>query len=247
MTADTPTVKLAELATRSGKAWIPYEVKRSPRAKYIRLTVTAHGTALLTLPGRATVEEGLYFLKSKGDWLTTRIEARRSRPSLRQFLAQQAFLSAEGKRLALTLSIAKAKDEITWNLDREECHVAVTTTDHDEVVFADLIHKFAKVVAKNRAYQLANQIGQAVNRVTVRNQSTVWGSCSDSRNISLNWRIVLLPPELQDYIIYHELAHLTHMNHSRAFWKLVEKYDPCGMRHDGQITGLSQEIIPLGR
>lgn len=60
-----------------------------------------------------------------------------------------------------------------------------------------------------------------IERVTIRNQSTRWGSCSRKKNLNFNYKIVLLPNELQDYIIVHELCHLAQMNHGRKFWDLV--------------------------
>jgi predicted metal-dependent hydrolase len=60
-----------------------------------------------------------------------------------------------------------------------------------------------------------------IERVTIRNQSTRWGSCSRRKNLNFNYKIVLLPDELQDYIIVHELCHLSQMNHSKKFWDLV--------------------------
>lgn len=65
-----------------------------------------------------------------------------------------------------------------------------------------------------------------IERVTIRNQSTRWGSCSRRKNLNFNYKIVLLPSELQDYIIVHELCHLAQMNHGKKFWDLVSLQIP---------------------
>lgn len=78
-----------------------------------------------------------------------------------------------------------------------------------------------------RLLALAAQHGFTVPRVTVRAQRTLWGSCSRRRaSISLNWRLVRMPDDVRDYILLHELAHLRHANHSRAFWRLVASICP---------------------
>ena len=65
-----------------------------------------------------------------------------------------------------------------------------------------------------------------INRVSVRNQGTRWGSCSSKGNLNFNYKIVYLRPELADYLIVHELCHLGELNHSKRFWALVKKTVP---------------------
>lgn len=78
-----------------------------------------------------------------------------------------------------------------------------------------------------RLLDLAARHGFTVSRVTVRQQRTLWGSCSRRRSsISLNWRLVRMPDDVRDYILLHELAHLHHPNHSTAFWRLVASICP---------------------
>lgn len=73
---------------------------------------------------------------------------------------------------------------------------------------------------------LAAQHGLSVNRVTIRNQRSRWGSCSSRGHITLNCRLMLMPPEVREYILIHELMHLKQANHSIRFWRLVEAACP---------------------
>ena len=77
-----------------------------------------------------------------------------------------------------------------------------------------------------RVHFFARQMGVSVSGITVREQKTRWGSCSSKGNLNFNWKLILAPPEILDYVVVHELCHLKEMNHSPAFWKEVEKVLP---------------------
>ncbi len=87
---------------------------------------------------------------------------------------------------------------------------------------------------KKKAYELIsgrisyfNQTGEyPVGQVSIKNQKTRWGSCSSKKNLSFNYKLLFLPPNLRDYIIIHELCHLKEMNHSKNFWSLVSQKVP---------------------
>ncbi len=79
---------------------------------------------------------------------------------------------------------------------------------------------------RQRAEYYAGMMGVTFGNITIRNQKTRWGSCSGKGNLNFNYKLYFLPAELMDYVIIHELAHRRHMNHSAAFWQVVEQYCP---------------------
>lgn len=84
---------------------------------------------------------------------------------------------------------------------------------------------YARLEHYNQRYQYEYK------RVAIRNQRRCWGSCSSLKNLNFNYKILFLPPHLQDYIVVHELCHLAEMNHGRNFWDLVAleipEYQKC--------------------
>jgi predicted metal-dependent hydrolase len=84
----------------------------------------------------------------------------------------------------------------------------------------------AKAVLPERLYALAVRHQCVVKAVSIRSQKTRWGSCGRNGHISLNWRLMLMPPWVRDYVLVHELMHLKRLDHSPAFWRLVEAACP---------------------
>ena len=81
----------------------------------------------------------------------------------------------------------------------------------------------AKRRIPERVEYFARRMGVAYGRITIREQKTRWGSCSQAGNLNFNWKLVLMPPEVLDYVVVHELAHRREMNHSPRFWAVVER------------------------
>lgn len=77
-----------------------------------------------------------------------------------------------------------------------------------------------------RAQEAATALGREVSRLTIRDQRTRWGSCTSKAALSFNWRLLLAPPEILDYVVWHEACHLVVMDHSPRFWALVAQHLP---------------------
>ena len=84
----------------------------------------------------------------------------------------------------------------------------------------------AYVVIPRRVAYYAEKLGVSYGKITLRQQKTRWGSCSSEKNLNFNWKLILAPPEVLDYVVVHELCHLKEMNHSKAFWDEVGKVMP---------------------
>ena len=94
----------------------------------------------------------------------------------------------------------------------------------------------AKSVLAQRTAYFARQIGVTYGRITVRDQKTRWGSCSQTGNLNFNFRLILAPPEVLDYVVVHELCHRRQMNHSAQFWQEVAQVLPDYRKRKAWLT-----------
>ncbi len=113
----------------------------------------------------------------------------------------------------------------------------------------------ARQIFTERAAHYLPLTGGSYTSITIRDQRTRWGSCSSRGTLSFNYRLVFAPPKVLDYVVVHELCHLTHMNHSKDFWGLVERvmpdyqtYKTWLREHGGELSlenYLKRQGIPL--
>lgn len=118
---------------------------------------------------------------------------------------------------------------ITKYLEVLEHQKSRPVSDLTEVQRAALEKRYinaAKEYFPKRTAYFNQFTGGSYSRITIRDQKTRWGSCSAKGTLSFNWRLMLAPPTVLDYVIVHELCHLTYMNHSAAFWRKVESVYP---------------------
>ncbi len=132
-----------------------------------------------------------------------------------------------GERLNLRMSIVENK---IGKIHIDGNTLMVSIREDDRSAFGEYVTGWMRFQAKgflpSRTFELAERLDVTPNRITVKSQKTRWGSCSKKKNINLNWRLIMVPPEVRDYVIYHELCHLFELNHSTRFWERVEKYCP---------------------
>lgn len=125
-------------------------------------------------------------------------------------------------KVFLKPKVYKAKQELT---------VFASHQSHFQDVLEAWIKKEAKIFVMDRVRKLALLHNFTYNRISLRDQSTRWGSCSSSKNLNFNWRLIFAPVEILDYVIIHELAHTREMNHSANFWTIVATTMPDYEKH----------------
>lgn len=107
----------------------------------------------------------------------------------------------------------------------ENYHIILQTDKYEDMV-RFWMHSDGGKIFRQKLNDFAGQMNVHFNMVRIKNVKTIWGSCSSKKNLNFNFKLFFLPEALIDYVFVHELAHLKHMNHSKAFWSEVEKQIP---------------------
>ncbi|MDF1857007.1 SprT family zinc-dependent metalloprotease [Pseudooceanicola sp.] len=198
----------------------PVEVnlKRSARARRISLRVSGvDGRVTLTLPRGVSDREGLAFAREKASWLRGHLDQRAPEVTV----AIGATIPVEGIHRAICAAPGRGV-----RLTENELLVAGAPDSA-----ARRIQAYLRELARDRLASASDRhaaaLGRDYARLTLRDTRSRWGSCTADGGLMYSWRLILAPAEVLDYVAAHEVAHLAEMNHSRAFWALVEQlYGP---------------------
>ena len=215
---------------------------RSPRARHYRLTLRRDGTAVATIPVRGSEREARRFVERHRDWLERARQRQARRPRSGGIWTLGSHVLWRGELLEVRAAEGNAPPQVRLGADL--FRVPTWQGDLRPVLEAHFARR-ARIELPARTWELAALGGVEVQRVTVRNQRSRWGSCSGRGTISLNWRLVQTPESVRDYVIHHELVHLRHeMNHSLRFWSRVTEACPwwrdaeLWLKRNGSLLGL---------
>jgi len=190
---------------------IPYRYRFSKKAKYLQLRINRQHLELI-IPARISLAEGEHFLHKKSDWILSHVH-----------LFGEERISLFGKKMSVYLQPDLFLKKYRVEIKNEKLTFYVPESNTLSVV--ELFDKYLRHVAlkylSERTRELSTRFSFSVSKISVRGQSTRWGSCSRRGNISLNYLLLKFRREVIDYVIIHELCHLRQMNHSRRFWHEV--------------------------
>lgn len=166
-----------------------------------------------------TIED---FVGRKREWIERNQALAREKKSLqKRFVSGERFLFL-GREYPLAVT-----DEYRRALRFEEgFFISKFYVHRGRELFEAWYKKQAQKILAERLALYAARMGLSYASMTVRSASTRWGSCSSRGSINFSWKLVLLPLDVLDYVVVHELAHLAHHNHSPRFWSLVQTYYP---------------------
>lgn len=219
-------------------------VKRSARRRSIALRVDENGLTV-TIPARLPQSEWEGVLQRKSGWILDKLDARRvcATPALHWQDGQPlAFL---GSTIALQLNPGTPR--ATPKLVDGQLHIGlplIHTAKAAKAVEQRVVRWYrqqALQLFQQRITALQRQLGKPANSLKLSSARTRWGSCTSRGDIRLNWRLIKAPTSVIDYVICHELSHLLELNHSPAFWLVVESLCPDyrELRKALKITGAS--------
>lgn len=201
---------------------VPLALVRNARARRYVLRLRPDGTARVTIPRGGSASEARRFADRNLAWLEAQLKKPLVPPPMAREWRPGSELLFRGELIRLEI---EANGATTIRFGAEKLTVPDLTADLRPAVERHL-RRLAERELPLRVQEFAALHQLTVQRVTVRNQRSRWGSCSRRATISLNWRLLQTPPSVRDYIILHELMHLREMNHSARFWRQVELVCP---------------------
>jgi predicted metal-dependent hydrolase len=206
---------------------LPYRIRRSARARHARIVVSPAGVEVV-VPSRFPLSRVEPFVAEKRPWIdrTLRRYSRTEAEHPPARLEHGGELPLLGERLALRVRREPGRVRAHVAQRGGELRVALGPRHRLEEEVEAWYRRRARAEVAPRLAAACARAGVAAGPLQIRGQRTRWASCSSSGAMSFNWRLLLAPPEILDYVIEHEVAHLTVHDHSERFWRLLAKRCP---------------------
>lgn len=196
-------------------------VRVHARAKHYRLAIGAGGKPVLTVPPHGRWDEAEDFLKRQQNWLAARLK----RAPTGIAFVDGAIIPVRGTDY-LVVAAEKIRGQVEVIAEERPVLLVPGGSKHMSRRLLDWLKREAKADLEEAVALHADNLSVRPTGLTMRDQSTRWGSCSSAGRLNFNWRLVMAPPFVLDYVAAHEVAHMVEMNHSAAFWDTVTRTLP---------------------
>lgn len=218
-----PAADQAARRIELGDDTIPYVLRRA-RRRTIGLTVDRHGLRVGAPPLTPLSEVESVILRH-GEWIRQKLDEWKKRPVV------EALRIADGVQLPFlgrpaTIHLARGASRGIWQPQEHTLTLCLRSPADAPRVLEKVLRAQARALFGERLAYHAPRLGVELPRLSLSAARTRWGSCSRHSGIRLNWRLIHFPLPVIDYVVVHELAHLREMNHSPAFWSIVERLYP---------------------
>ena len=214
---------------------LEYEVRRSDRARRVRIYVRADGVEVV-VPRRASLSRVAPLVEEKRGWIERTLERLRHAEAAlpRPRLEDGGSVPYLGRWLALGVTVDG--DSRRPRVHAGGGRLAVTVAEPGPAAVRDALEPWyrerARAEVRERLDSATARAGRRYARLEIRAQRTRWASCSPSGTMSFNWRLLLAPEVVLDYVVEHEVAHVDVPDHSPRFWALLESRCPGAREHE---------------
>ncbi len=245
---DQASPKCEQLTLPQPMGPIPFSIKVSARAKQVYLRAVPGRGLVVTIPKRFPKRDVPAVVESQRTWVEQALAELDAQvpEQFRQWPPRSLPLVSIGSIVEVEYLVPR-DGYIQWRWHGESTLlVEAHQSDKESVAWcvASALKERAKQVLAPWLAKLALDHGFSYKRLVVRGQRSVWGSYSSSGTLSLNYKLLFLSPELVDYVLLHELAHTKHLDHSPAFWNLLDKQMPGARGIDRQLHSAGNLVPP---
>ena len=208
-----------------GTKSIEFEIERKASLKNTYINVNTEGVLVRT-NDTTPIEEINKMVRNKSAWISKKIAIFKS-ITVNKNITTGSRLYYMGKSYYVKMAINESANDISIDFTHSEFYIT-TPPKYSDIKLHDAIENFYKQKAIEKIIPLtkkwAKKMEVSPEHISFRYSKNRWGSCSSTNRISFNYHLVKLSSSLIEYVVIHELAHITFKNHSKNFWKLVYKY-----------------------